>query len=537
MYSHSALLAAIVAPSMNQILPLQMEFIHPQDGTDKQDCEHQAARRWLAEVSPHYRELDVTIVGDALFAVQPIIRQVLEGQMDYLFTAKEEAHRYLYEEIASLEKLGEVQSLERKQWDGKAHKIWRYRWANGVRLRNEDDSVNVNWVEAILADEDGKQRFRIAFITSHLVTDKNVEEVVRAGRTRWKIENEDINTLKTKGYHIEHNFGHGKQYLAQTLLSLNIVAFLFHTVPSSPGDWRGLELTSRRCGTYSIVMQRLTRRFVLLVSLACVVLGLFLLGANVGVVPAWIAEVVLDLWPLVLVAGGGILLADSIAKRRLARSSVPATHRHELALGGEAREVSCRIQFSYGRLKIDTADEAPSLRCEHVGPAPEPLIEQSVRGGRAELSLSMQQPLFPSAFQLSNTWHLSLPPALPLTLDLHVHEAILQLDLRALMVDRLDLRADSGAQEILLGDRQRHLAARITSSSADLVLVVPAAARVDVALLNPFCRIEYPQGDFERRGDGSLVSSRADPNAGRIELTLDGALRSIMLDIEDPAAG
>ena len=84
-----------------------------------------------------------------------IIRQVLDGQMDYLFTAKEETHRYLYEEIASLEKLGEVKSLERTHWDGKVHKTWRYRWANGVRFRNEDTSVNVNWVEAILADEAG----------------------------------------------------------------------------------------------------------------------------------------------------------------------------------------------------------------------------------------------------------------------------------------------------------------------------------------------------------------------------------------------
>jgi hypothetical protein len=247
-YSHSALLASIVAPNVSQILPLEMEFIRPQDGSAKQDCELQAAKRWLENVSPQYRELDVTIMGDDLFAVQPIIRQVLDGQMDYLFTAKEDSHRYLYEEIVSLEKLGEVKSLQRKHWDGKVHTIWHYRWANGVRLRNEDGSVNVNWAELIITAEDGTQRYRIAFITSHLVTEENVEEVVHAGRTRWKIENEDINTLKTKGYHLEHNFGHGKQYLAQTLLSLNILAFLFHTV---------LELLDRRC---ALIRRTLPRR-------------------------------------------------------------------------------------------------------------------------------------------------------------------------------------------------------------------------------------------------------------------------------------
>jgi len=168
-------------------------------------------------------------MGDALFAVQPIIRAVLDGQMDYLFTAKEESHRYLYEEIVSLEKLGEVHSLQRSKWNGKVHTNWRYRWANGARLKNEDDSLDVNWVELIQSGEDGKQRYRIAFLTSHLITEANVEEVVAAGRTRWKIENEDINTLKTNGYHIEHYFGHGKQHLAQTLLSLNIISFLYHT--------------------------------------------------------------------------------------------------------------------------------------------------------------------------------------------------------------------------------------------------------------------------------------------------------------------
>ncbi len=54
--------------------------------------------------------------------------------------------------------------------------------------------------------------------------------IVREGRARWKIENENNNVLKTKGYHIEHNFGHGNQYLASVLLSLNLLAFLFHTV-------------------------------------------------------------------------------------------------------------------------------------------------------------------------------------------------------------------------------------------------------------------------------------------------------------------
>ena len=76
----------------------------------------------------------------------------------------------------------------------------------------------------------GEQLYHNCLITNHRVSAENVAEVAQAGRGRWKIENENNNVLKTKGYHLEHNFGHGKQYLSAFLLSLNLLAFLFHTV-------------------------------------------------------------------------------------------------------------------------------------------------------------------------------------------------------------------------------------------------------------------------------------------------------------------
>jgi hypothetical protein len=248
LYTHSALMGAIVCPGVSQVLPLEPEFIRPQDGVEKQDCEQQAARRWLAKVAPQYRELDLTLVGDDLFATQTIIGEVLQGEMDYIFTAKQESHRYLYEELALLEKLGEVHAFHRTHWTGKERQIWHYRWANGIRLFNNDASPNVNWVELTIEGEDETVHYHIGLISSHLISQANVEQVVRAGRTRWKIENEDFNTLKTKGYHFEHNFGHGKQFLAQTLLSLNLLAFLFHTV---------LELLDSRC---ALIRRTLPRR-------------------------------------------------------------------------------------------------------------------------------------------------------------------------------------------------------------------------------------------------------------------------------------
>ncbi|MCY4264454.1 MAG: hypothetical protein OXE78_06325 [Gammaproteobacteria bacterium] len=49
---------------------------------------------------------------------------------------------------------------------------------------------------------------------------------MRAGRARWKVENETFNTLKNQGYHFEHNFGHGKHFLASVFSNLMMLAFL-----------------------------------------------------------------------------------------------------------------------------------------------------------------------------------------------------------------------------------------------------------------------------------------------------------------------
>jgi hypothetical protein len=40
---------------------------------------------------------------------------------------------------------------------------------------------------------------------------------------------ETFNVLKTNGYNLEHNFGHGKQTLASVLVTLNLLAFALHT--------------------------------------------------------------------------------------------------------------------------------------------------------------------------------------------------------------------------------------------------------------------------------------------------------------------
>ena len=79
-------------------------------------------------------------------------------------------------------------------------------------------------------NDKGKELYKQSFATNHEITQENVVEMVEAGRTRWKVENENNNTLKTKGYHLKHNFGHGKKHLSSLLATMNLLAFLVHTL-------------------------------------------------------------------------------------------------------------------------------------------------------------------------------------------------------------------------------------------------------------------------------------------------------------------
>ena len=74
-------------------------------------------------------------------------------------------------------------------------------------------ALTVNWCEIQIRNAAGTLTYQNSFITNLPVGRATVAERVACGRARWKIENESFNTLKTAGYHLEHNFGHASRAL------------------------------------------------------------------------------------------------------------------------------------------------------------------------------------------------------------------------------------------------------------------------------------------------------------------------------------
>lgn len=226
---HIAVTPVLVAPGQKNVIVLAPQFVQPQDGHDKQDCELAASGRWLDQWGAHYAPWGITYLGDDLYCHQRHCERVLEQHANFLWTCKPDSHTTLYEWVADFSRNGGVTSVVQSRRMGKKSFTDTYRYVNQVPLRNSDDALMVNWCELVTTDAEGDVVFRNAWATSHRITADNVAALAAAGRARWKIENENKNALKTKGYHFEHNFGHGKQYLSNLFATMILLAFLVHT--------------------------------------------------------------------------------------------------------------------------------------------------------------------------------------------------------------------------------------------------------------------------------------------------------------------
>lgn len=223
-YSHSVLQGAIMHPDKKQVIPVMPEAIHNTDGSKKQDCEYKAAKRFIERLKQTHPRLGLLLCGDGLFSRQPMIETVLANKMHFLFVAKPDDHKYLMEWLAAYR---ELPHYEYRDEQGRRH---LYRWQNQVPLHGGEKAPLVNYLDYQMENKQGKVTFRNSWVTDISVTEQNIQTLVKGGRCRWKIENECFNTLKNQGYYIEHNYGHGKQYLSYSMYLLTLLAFYFHQI-------------------------------------------------------------------------------------------------------------------------------------------------------------------------------------------------------------------------------------------------------------------------------------------------------------------
>ena len=236
-YYHQAVGVSLIHPQFKQVLPLCPEPIQKKDGATKNDCERNATKRVLDDLNKEHPRLPLIIVEDALSANAPHIKRIKDCGYNYILGVKPGDHKYLFEWINALDNQ-EIKTYSTNRFEGikiKKKVTYNFKWYNGVPLNDSNNELLINFLDfeevTEAFDKEGENvvktsKKKFTWVTDLKITKDNVYKLMTGGRARWRIENELFNTLKNKGYNLEHNFGHGYKNLCNNFIMLMFLAFL-----------------------------------------------------------------------------------------------------------------------------------------------------------------------------------------------------------------------------------------------------------------------------------------------------------------------
>ena len=253
-YQHQLLGAVLIHPDHREVIPLAPEPIEKQDGTEKNDCERNAAKRLLRHIRQEHPHLKLIVVEDGLASNAPHIRELQNANMHFLLGAKPGDHSFLFDHVLAAFEADRVTTLDWTEGD-----VWcEISFINGVPLNEANQDLQVNFLQYGEYGPDGAER-HWTWVTDLEVSRQNARWLLKGGRCRWKIENETFNTLKNQGYHFEHNYGHGEKNLSVVFAMLMMLAFLLDQVqqlccPLFQAVWR-------KVGTKRALWERLRSHF------------------------------------------------------------------------------------------------------------------------------------------------------------------------------------------------------------------------------------------------------------------------------------
>ena len=226
-YYQQLLGASIVHPNFKEVIPLAPEMIIKQDGNAKNDCERNAAKRFLEKLRKDHPQLPIIITEDALSPNAPHINELKKHNCRFILGVKPGDHEFLFEHVNNA--MQEGKTIKFELIDEKNPQITHcFHFINNVPLNKANQDLLVNFLEYQEISSEGIKHF--SWITDFTITKQNAYQIMRGGRARWKIENETFNTLKNQGYNLGHNYGLGKNHLSAIFTMLMMLALLVDQV-------------------------------------------------------------------------------------------------------------------------------------------------------------------------------------------------------------------------------------------------------------------------------------------------------------------
>ena len=226
-YMHHVLEAKLVVGDM--VYSIGSEFIENEsENVTKQDCELKAFHRLAEKLKQTYKRLPICVLGDSLYACEPVFSRCEEYNWKYLFRFKEGRIRSIASDFYA------IKTMEQGQKE--SHLFW----VNDMPYHKR----TVNVLESKFETEEGTSR-QFVFITNMKVNKNNAEWLVSVGRSRWKIENQGFNQQKNTRYFIEHPNSHQYQAMKNHYLLIQIADMLMQLYEKGSSVWKQLKKTAK----------------------------------------------------------------------------------------------------------------------------------------------------------------------------------------------------------------------------------------------------------------------------------------------------
>jgi hypothetical protein len=177
----------LVCSLATETIENSQEYIHQSEEEIKQDCERKAFVRLSAKIKKNFPRLPICIVADGLYVSRGVMEICKKYDWDYIIRYKEGCASTIAEEYEGMPEKQGIKGIK---------------YVNGVVYYEYD--INVIHYSENKGQNGEIKRTDFVWITSIQITDRNAEKIVRAGRCRWKIENQGFNRQKRWQGNIEH---------------------------------------------------------------------------------------------------------------------------------------------------------------------------------------------------------------------------------------------------------------------------------------------------------------------------------------------
>ncbi len=203
-YYHKVLEAKIVLGD-NTVVSIASEFIENESETvSKNDCEQNAFKRLAKKLKKEFPRLPICILGDSLYASEPVFDLCKKNNWAYLIRYKDGSIPSIAAEFNTIKEMNEAEErvvFEKKEYKRKKRENLKHqmKWVSELPYKKHEVTV----LELKIENE-SKETGSFQWLTNLTITGKTAYEFALAGRKRWKIENEGFNIQKHQRYDIEH---------------------------------------------------------------------------------------------------------------------------------------------------------------------------------------------------------------------------------------------------------------------------------------------------------------------------------------------